>query len=249
MHLMLSGLGWGGVLMDDRKYAFYPVPDNEAVVINSTNDFELALVLKKKQQNRLFVIETINRTIKEKDSVLKNSLEEPSICFVGHSQLDQWSVQEIAGYRVRNCGISGISSFEYDEKILRQNILNCNANVFLVMHGTNDIVWDYSIQEIVDSIKNTINYIRKNNPKAPILFVSCLHVNGRLDRNNKRIDEMNSSLKSALGETVCWIDTSFMNDKYGKLDESYTKDGLHITDLGYNALLEKIQKTMEDIGL
>lgn len=232
--------------MDDRNY-YFSVPHSES--IDSTNHDELILVLKKKQQNRPFVLETINRIIAEKDSVLKNSLDEPSICFVGHSQLDQWPVQKILKYKVRNCGISGISSFEYNERILKQNKLNCSADVFLVMHGTNDIVWDYTIEEIVESIQLTIDYIRKNNPTAPIIFVSCLHVNGRIDRSNNRIDEMNTSLKSTFGQSVYWIDTSFMNDKNGNLDEQYTQDGLHLTNPGYNVLLEKIQKKMVDIGL
>ena len=245
MFLCLKGVA----LMSDRQYAFCHILDNGENRIDSTKALELSLVLKKKQKNRPFVIETTNRIISEKQFLLKNGLKEPSICFVGHSQLDQWPVQEISGYKVRNCGISGISSFEYYEKILSKNMLNCNADIFLVMHGTNDIVWDYSTEEIVRSIRRTIEYIRENNSKSPIFFVSCLHVNGRLDRNNDRIDELNRSLKYALSNSVFWIDTSFMNDEFGNLDIKFTQDGLHINDLGYITLLKKIQEIMGDIGL
>ena len=234
--------------MNDRNYVFYPVPDKEAVVVNSENDFELALVLKKKQQNRSIVIQTIDRIIEEKEAVFAASVGKKSICFVGHSQLDQWKIDIIAGYKVRNCAVSGISSFEYEEKILNLDKLKCTDDIFLVMHGTNDIVWDYTIDEIVESIRKTINYIKGRNVASPVFFLSCLHVNGRLDRSNTRIDELNNTLKNALGSCVIWIDTSFMDDKFGNLDEAYTKDGLHISDKGYEVLKTEIENTIKGMG-
>ena len=74
-------------------------------------------------------------------------------------------------------------------------------------------------------------------------------MNGRIDRNNLKIDAMNAALKKILEDSVIWIDTTFMDDKYGNLDEAYTKDGLHITDTGYKVLKNEIEKTMRGIGL
>lgn len=238
-----------GVLMDDRKYAFYPVPDNEAVVINSANDFELALVLKKKQENRPFVLQTIDRIIKEKTSVFAESFNGKSVCFIGHSQLDQWKIEELFGYKVRNCAVSGISSFEYNEKIIEKDLLNCDTDVFIVMHGTNDVVWDYTIDEMVESINRNVDYLISCNPSALIIFMACIHVNGRLDRSNTRIDELNKTLKAQLKDKVFWLNTSFMDDKYGCLDERYTKDGLHLSETGYSLLKEKTEETMKRLGL
>ena len=69
--------------------------DSEAVVINSTNDFELALILKKKQINNIILFEKITNQIEEKIGVLSATNQENSICLVGHSQLDQWKITEI----------------------------------------------------------------------------------------------------------------------------------------------------------
>ena len=238
-----------GNSIDERGYAFYPVKNSEGVVINTDNDFELALILKKKQINRPLVIQTIDKIIAEKQKLLSHPMEGKSICLIGHSQLDQWDIEEIAGYRVRNCAVSGISSFEYNKKIIKRDLLNCDANCFIVMHGTNDIVWDYTIEEIIASIGNTIKYIKKNNKEAPIIFISCIHVNGRLDRSNSRIDELNKRLYDYLGKKVVWVDTSFMDDTYGALNEKYTIDGLHISEIGYDVLRERIEKTMKELEL
>ena len=205
-------------------------------------------MLKKKQDNRLIVTKTIDKIVAAKESVLNNSITGRSICLVGHSQLDQWAIDEIGGYRVRNCGISGISSFEYKEKILNLGKLNCDSDVFLVMHGTNDIVYDYTMDEIVESVKYTIGYIKNRNSAARILFLACLHVNGRLDRSNVKIDLLNSALKENL-DNIAWIDTSFMNDQYRNLDDRYTRDGLHINELGYEILQKAVEEKMKEIGL
>ncbi|WP_189270114.1 GDSL-type esterase/lipase family protein [Pseudobutyrivibrio ruminis] len=233
----------------NRNYAFYTIPDEEGVVVNDVNDFELALVLKKKQENRPVVEKMIDSIIEEKKPVFSCGVEGKSICFIGHSQIDQWKISDIGGFKVRNCGVSGISSFEYKEKIIDKNLLNCDGDIILAMHGTNDVVWDYTYDEIADSILSNINYIHSNNKNAPIVFLSCLHVNGRLDRSNERIDKMNEVVKDALGNKVIWVDTSFMNDKYGDLIREYTVDGLHLSEVGYSVLQEKIEKVIDGLKL
>lgn len=44
-----------------------------------------------------------------------------------------------------------------------------------------------------------------------------------------------------------WIDTSFMDDKYGDLDTLYTTDGLHINNAGYEVLKTEIEKIVKEI--
>lgn len=243
---MLSVFRRGGVKNEENITPFN-VPDNEAVVVNSVNEFELALILKKKQKNRDIVVSMVKQRIEEKRQILSASNGEKSICLIGHSQFDQWDISEIAGYNVRNCGIAGISSFEYNDFILSPKMLDCQADLFVIMHGTNDIVWDYTVDEIVVSIKETIEYVRNNNISAPVLFLSCIHTNGRMDRSNQVIDKLNAGLKEALEDQVVWIDTSFMDNKYGELDTLYTTDGLHISNAGYEVLKKEIEKVIKEI--
>ena len=233
----------------DKGQLLYPVPASEMAVINSTNEFELALVLKKKQESKAILEQMIDKIIADKKETLSHKLKDKTICLVGHSQLDQWSITELGGYQVRNCGVSGISSFEYDKKILQKELLNCEADVFLVMHGTNDIVYEYTLPQIMQSIWQTIAYIRKHNNQARILFLACAHVNGRLDRNNDVIDKLNELLRRELAGYVEWLDTTFLDDKYSHLKESYTKDGLHFNETGYVAIRHAVEKKLKEMNL
>lgn len=232
--------------MHQHLYAFYPFSVNDERAKENPIFYD---VLKRKSENRSSVMRKMDQIISNKYSVFTATNDKKQICFIGHSQFDQWNIDEIGGYHVRNCGVSGISSYEYDEKILQTGLLRCEDDVFLVMHGTNDIVWDDTIAEIVDSIQASIRYILLRNESAPILFLACMHVNGRIDRSNTRIDVLNAALQKQLADSVVWIDTSFMDDENGNLRQQYTTDGLHLTDEGYQILQAEIEAEMRKIVL
>lgn len=252
----------GHVNSPNNAFTFYQIKDgeikenpftqfeldiNETVVINTVNDFELSVVLKKKEENKRFLSRAILEGIEKKKGILSSGIDMQSICLVGHSQIDYWDIDYLAGYRVRNCGIAGISSFEYEKYILSKGLLDCSSEIFVIMHGTNDIVTEKTTEEIILSIQRSISYIREKNKKALIYFISCLHTNGRLDRNNREIDELNFELKKKIGNFVKWVDTSFMDDEFGELDARNTIDGLHLSDYGYKILQNQLEaRLIED---
>lgn len=217
----------------DRAAKNYLLSPGESLVVRTQDDFELALVLKKKEKSRSLLPGIIKDRIEEKREILRCGMRD-SVCLVGHSQLDDWDIREICGMPVRNCGIRGISSFQYRELILDTGILDGTSDAFVVMQGTNDIVYDYSLDEIVQSIKKMLFYIRERNPDAIICVVACLHVNGRADRSNRKIDRLNAALCDAVRETdAFWVDMGEMDDSFGNLRREYTCDGLHLSYEGY----------------
>lgn len=216
----------------------------ESVVINSKNDFELALILKKKELNAPILRKQILSRIEEKKPVFVSE-NKNGICLVGHSQIDFWGIESIKNHRVRNCGIAGISSKEYYDDILSKNLLSCSEDLYLVMHGTNDIVYELDMSEIVCSIQKTIDYIKERKPNAKIYFLECLTVNGRLDRSNRTVMKLNTELKQSLKD-VTMITTSSLNDEYGLLKKEYTKDGLHLSEKGYEVLQKIVEEVMDE---
>lgn len=225
--------------------SYYTLKPEESLVINSINDFELALVLKRKKNSKELLTKSILERIQEKESFFLQCDDKDTICLVGHSQLDNWVCPDIAGHKVRNCGIGGISSVEYEKYILKNNLLNCNSDRFIVMHGTNDIVYPYSDEFIIESISHTFDFIEKNNPKAEIYFITIANTNGRLDRSNKRIDILNDKLARAFSKRVSLIDIKELSDEFGDLKREYTIDGLHFSPEGYKMLLKIVERNLE----
>ena len=228
-----------------ERISYFDLPQEESLVVNTVNDFELALVLMKKKLGRGLLTESILNRIEEKLDLFTNCESEDSICLVGHSQLDNWDCSEIAGKKVRNCGIRGISSVEYNQYILDKELLNCKSDVYIVMHGTNDIVYPYSDEFIIASISKTFDYIIQRNPKAKIYFLTISNTNGRLDRSNKRIDQLNRRIISAFSERVHIIDTKPLSDAFGDLCSEYTLDGLHFSEEGYKHLMSIVEKALK----
>lgn len=182
--------------------------------------------------------------IEEKKTVF-TSENYGGICLIGHSQIDFWNIDSIKNHKVRNCGIAGISSLEYYNDILAKNLLDCSEDIYLVMHGTNDIVYETDLSEIIKNIERTINYIKEIKLGATIYFLTCLKVNGRLDRSNKAIDKLNDAFSANL-KNVRLIDTGALNDEFGLLKSEYTKDGLHLSDKGYEILQNIVEEVIDE---
>lgn len=226
-----------------EKILEYLLSEEEAVLLQTKNDFELLLVLINKKNKAEWLKKSILNRIEEKRSVL-NCCTSQSICLIGHSQFDQWDITELGGYVVQNCGISGISSFEYRKYILDKKLLKTDATNIIMIHGTNDIVYDISMDEIVDSIRYNVRKVKDMFPLCTVYFVQCIHVNGRLDRSNKVIDELNTILKEQLNG-VHWISTVALDDDFGNLKREYTRDGLHLSREGYDALKDIIEDAIK----
>lgn len=217
----------------------FVLDDKEGIVINTVNDFELALSIFRKGEMRKNVLKNVLNEIKSKEALLSLPKEWNSVTLIGHSQIDQWKVETLFGKKVYNVGISGMSSFEFNDYVLAENKLVLGSEYYIVMHGTNDIVWGYTLDEIADSILKTIEYVRVNN--CHIIFLECIHVNGRLDRNNTVIDNLNMKIKEMLPKEVRVLSMKFLDDKFGNLDAKYTIDGLHLNGEAYKKIESELQ--------
>ena len=202
--------------------------------------------IQKMSIKKSFVIkETVKKIIKDKMPILKNTENDTNtVCLIGHSQFHKWDIKELFGLKVRNCGVNGISMVEYREQILEKNLLKCNSKIYIIFGGTNDIVYDRTPQQILEELKILVKYIKSNDNNSNIYYIETLNINGRYDRDNKTINELNSYIKENFPLGIKYIPANEMNDENGNLKESYTVDGLHLSKLGYEKLKEILEKNI-----
>ena len=112
----------------------------------------------------------------------------------------------------------------------------------LEINFDDDIVYPYSDEQIIENISSTFQYILQYNPAAKLFFLLVANTNGRLDRSNKRINQLNTKLKTAFTGVVRVIDIHELNDEFGDLKSDYTIDGLHFSSAGY----ERLQQIVEN---
>ncbi len=180
--------------------------------------------------------------------------QDENIVFFGDSITEGYNVKEFYDeYRVVNSGISGNTTNDLIDRI-DSDLYDYNPSVVIIQIGTNDIRARIKDEEIINNLKTIIKGIRKNRKNSSILVESIYPLNRDMDTeywngvneeyNNKHIIKLNNDIrKLCKKEHIKYIDVySYLLDDNKNLKEVYSKEGLHLTDLGYYKVTKIIKK-------
>lgn len=172
-------------------------------------------------------------------------IQDENIVFFGDSITAGYNVKEFFDeYHVVNSGINGNITKDLLDRI-ETDLYDYNPSKVIILIGTNDIRANISDEDIIDNIKNIVNGIRKNRKNAEIYIQSIYPINRDVDKEywkdvnseyyNKHIIKLNKLIKNLCKEeNITYIDVySKLIDDNGNLKSAYTKEGLHLNDLGY----------------
>lgn len=185
-------------------------------------------------------------------------IHDENIVFFGDSITEGYNVKEFFDeYHVVNSGISGDKTKDLLDRI-EPDLYDYNPSKVIILIGTNDIRDNISDEEIIDNIKNIINGIRKNRKNAEICIQSIYPINRDVDTDywkdvnneyyNKHIIKLNKLIKNLCKEeNITYIDVySKLIDDKGNLKSSYTKEGLHLNDLGYYKVTNVLKEYLKN---
>lgn len=204
----------------------------------------------------LFVISlvSVSLNIYQQKEIKSIERQDENIVFFGDSITEGYNVKEFYDdLNVVNSGISGNQTIDLLTQI-DTRLYDYNPSKVIILIGINDINRGKSDNEILNNIKDIIKGIKKTRKNADIYIQSIYPINrnknelaGMLyneDVNNKRVKELNKKIKK-----LCKInDIPYINvydalsDSEGNLKDIYTKDGVHLTDLGYYKVTKTIKK-------
>ena len=193
-------------------------------------------------------------SIFNKSKIDSIKVQDENIVFFGDSITEGYNVKEFFDeYRVVNSGISGNTTKDLINRI-DSDLYDYNPSAVIIQIGTNDLRVSIKDEEIISNIKKIIKGIRKNRKNASILVESIYPLNRDMDTeywdgvnedyNNKHIIKLNKDIKKLCKiEHIKYIDvyTSLLDDNKN-LKEVYSKEGLHLTDLGYYKVTKIIKK-------
>ena len=191
--------------------------------------------------------------VKKKRLELEKKSE--NIVFLGDSITDFYDLDKYyKGYNVVNSGISGNQTISLINEIKNRVYIYNPTKVFILI-GTNDLVEsNRTNEEIVENIEKIVNGIKENRPKAKIYVESIYPVNNTDNkkvvhsttktRSNKRIKKINILIKEMCKDNnIEYINLyDELVDKDGNLNIDYTKDGLHMSEEGYEVITKKLKK-------
>ncbi|HIT22861.1 MAG TPA: hypothetical protein IAD45_00415 [Candidatus Faecimonas intestinavium] len=171
--------------------------------------------------------------------------------FLGDSITEQYDLDEYYNdLPVVNSGISGNKTKDLLND-LNNRVYQYNPSKVFLLIGTNDIQSKVEEDVIVNNIKKILEDIHENRPYAKLYLEAIYPVDegssGAQDRTNKEIQSINASLEDYCKKNdITFIDMYDLlldpeSDK-DRLFEDYSKDGLHISDEGYEVITEELMK-------
>jgi lysophospholipase L1-like esterase len=162
------------------------------------------------------------------------------IIFLGNSITDIAEWAELwQNSKVKNRGISTDNTFGVLARL--DEVVSSKPEKIFIMIGINDVAKGTPDSVISSNHRKIIDYIKQYTPKTKIYFQSVLPTNNDFTEykgyQNKmdHIKVVNTNLQQICKEKgVVYIDlfSSFI-DSNGKLDATYTNDGLHLNGEGY----------------
>lgn len=181
-----------------------------------------------------------------------------NIVFFGDSITEGYKVEEFfPDTFVVNSGVGGNKTTHLLERIESAVYVYNPSKVFILI-GINDLNGGVSEEEILNNIQKIINGIRINRKYAEIYVESIYPINTdmlnkvnfgfRKEITNEKIKEVNKKIESICKENnINYIDVyDSLLDGNGNLKEAYTKEGLHLTDLGYFKVTKVLEKYISE---
>ena len=177
--------------------------------------------------------------------------------FLGDSITEGYELKEFyENLPVVNSGSNGNTTDDILED-MENRVYKYNPSKVFILIGTNDITRDKDSEYIFKNIVKIVDNIKKNRPFAKIYVESIYPVNNSDDekidmnsvknRTNEQIDEINSMLKKEFKDTdVTYIDINSKLKENGQLKLDYTKEGLHLSNLGYINVTRILLSYMKD---
>lgn len=184
--------------------------------------------------------------IKEVEKVPDNYL------FLGDSITDYYDLDKYyPDMPTVNSGVSGNTTLDI-LKDMKERAYQYNPSKVFLLIGTNDLDTKYSREDIIENIEKILSEIKENRPKAELYLESIYPVNPDVrrskagNRNNDDIKQINKELKKYCKENkINYINLyDLLKDEDDNLKAEYTKDGLHLSDEGYQVVTEEIKKKL-----
>lgn len=179
-------------------------------------------------------------------------IDQGDIVFLGNSITDGGEFHEllhrnnIKNRGIRSDVISGVS--ERLDQVTRWH----PKKIFLLI-GINDVSHARSASQIAAEYEELVKQIRTQSPQTKLYIQSVMPINNTFNRykglkgRESVIPALNKKLEKIAAENgAVYVDLwPALADKSGRLDKSFTNDGLHLNGKGYKAWMKIVEKYVD----
>ncbi|GJH43764.1 acylneuraminate cytidylyltransferase [Pasteurella canis] len=175
------------------------------------------------------------------------------ISLIGHSLFDMWGdlpngTPTLANQSVANLGISGVSTRQYLDVIIKPKLItHLGKHIFLFL-GVNDICKEkeYSPAKVMEWLNQILDHLHAISPHSHYYLLEATPVNAISTVTNTQINTLNTYLKANCPENVTYIETqSVFSNSDHELNLALCTDGLHFNQEGYQVLANLLEKYLQ----
>ena len=176
------------------------------------------------------------------------------ILFLGDSWVAQGKWKELLNNpNIINRGEGGITTYQFYMKF-NDLIRGKPKKVFLLL-GVNDLEKDAPEEFIMENFHRVLYEMKAKSPLTKIYIINLFPINPELNTSdtplfvtNDMINSLNVTLKNFTDTFgINYIDANAaLRDQSGNIDPKFAKDGLHISDLGYEQIIPLIKAKLEE---
>lgn len=179
----------------------------------------------------------------------------PELIFLGDSITEWFPIDRLLAPTSlwANRGIAASNSQHLLDH-LPVHIFGPSVRQVVLLIGTNDIGYDLPLEQTLANVRAIIEEIKADYPMATVYLLEVLPVNedksyqAAVDnRTNQAIQTMNTAYAQLAEDflNVELVETySAFLDASGQLDKAFTKDGLHLSETGYEKLAELVKAVL-----
>lgn len=172
---------------------------------------------------------------------------EEAIVFTGDSIIEFFPLKKFLGRKkaILNRGIAGTDT-QWLKEHLREQVLATKPAKLFILIGTNDLGMGYGVERIVSNIRAILATIQIESVATKVYLLSVLPISEKpiyqervKARRNKDIQTVNQQLANLPSVELIDLYPYLLDDK-GDLADSYTTDGLHLSQEGYKVVSEHL---------
>lgn len=207
----------------------------------------------------LSIIYNINLYNKKKKTEIKIEYRnDENIVFYGDSITNKYDIENFfPANNIINSGISGDKASDLIERI-NDDVYRYNPSKVFILIGINDLNHDVDEDEILNNIQEIITGIKINRKYAKIYVESIYPINKEYmeekdyrfneELDNDDIIEFNKKIEEICKKnSITYIDVfDSLLDEDGNLNKEYSKEGLHLNDVGYLKVSETLSKYIKE---
>lgn len=174
------------------------------------------------------------------------------IVFFGDSLIQGFDIKKYFSGNIYNCGCNGATT-DLLLHLQPYAIRDYNPSKVIILIGTNDLsdTWQFDKLESAFNVFKLIDIMRRNNPAIEVVVISPLPIIESKKKTTCRSNTQLRILKEEYKNNVLEFDNTTFVDvfdefmKDGQLQESYTEDGLHLNEAGYDLLASLLKKYVQ----